>query len=87
VTLSFSVHNGTSARAKSLSLKALSPKSLKASGLHASGLGALDAGDSRTIRLSFRVGRTAKLGTHKVQVQLKVDGRTVKRSVIVKVTR
>ncbi|HMJ01938.1 MAG TPA: DUF3616 domain-containing protein, partial [Conexibacter sp.] len=87
VTLSFSVHNGTSARAKSLSLKALSPKSLKASGLHASGLKALDAGDSRTIRLSFRVGWTAKLGMQKVRVQLKVDGRTVTRAVSVKVTR
>jgi hypothetical protein len=87
VTLSFSVHNGTTARAKSLGLKARAPKALHASGLRTSGLGTLAAGDSRTIHLSFRIGRTAKLGIHKVRVQLKVEGRTVTRTVTVQVAR
>ena len=86
-TVAFAVRNATTSRFAGATATVSAPSSLKASGKRSIKVGALAAGRSETVRVALKVGRTAKLGVHTVKVSIKVAGRTVTRSVKLRVTR
>jgi uncharacterized membrane protein len=62
------------------------PKGLDLQGSRTATVASLGAGDSRTVTLKLKVGAKAKRGTYKVKVTWKLGGKTVTRTVQVRVT-
>jgi hypothetical protein len=85
--LSFVVRNSTTSRFGGATATAIVPKALKVSGTRSMKIAALGAGKSRTVRLRLKVGRTATVGTHTVKVRLRVGGKTLSKSVKLRVSR
>jgi uncharacterized protein YjiK len=87
VTLSFVMANRTTATVGAATATASAPAALRLTGTRSVKLPSLNAGKSRTLRLRLKIGRTATLGRHTLKVQLKVGGRSVTRTVAIRVTR
>ena len=62
-------------------------KALRATGRKNVTVKGLRPGATRTLSFTWRLGRNAKPGTHTVRVTMKVAGRTVTKTVKVRVTR
>jgi hypothetical protein len=65
----------------------VSADSLGAKGSSSVAVDTIKAGRTGSVTLDVQIGRNASLGRHRVRVELKVGGRTVTRTVVVKVTR
>jgi len=63
------------------------PTSMRASGRRTVTVKAVRADGTRKLSFTLRVGKGAKLGTHRVTVRLKVGGRTISQVVKVRVVR
>jgi hypothetical protein len=84
-TLRFAVGNGTTSRFPQTSLSVSSPKGLDLVGARSATVASLGSGDSRTVTLRLKVGAKAKRGLYKVKVTWKLGGRTVTRTVRLRV--
>ena len=87
VSVSFRIGNGTTTTLRSASATATAPKALRVSGPTSLRIASLKGGQARTITLRLKVGRTAKVASHRVRVTLDVGDRTVTRTVTVQVRR
>jgi hypothetical protein len=85
-TLHFALGNGTTGAFPKTSLSVSAPKGLDLQGSRSATVASLGAGDSRTVTLKLKVGAKAKRGTYKVKVTWKLGGKTVTRTVQVRVT-
>jgi hypothetical protein len=87
VSLSFRVTNGTKALVRGATAKATAPKRLRISGRSRATVASLKAGQSRTVTVHLKVRSTTQAGSYKVPVKLTVAGRSVTRTVTVRVSR
>jgi hypothetical protein len=87
VSIALRLANDTAQPVGASTATATAPKALRLSGSRSLKVASLRAGQARTVRLRLRVGRTAKVGAHRVGVSLKIGGRTVRRTLTVRVTR
>jgi hypothetical protein len=85
-TLSFALGNGTTGGFPATSLSVSAPKGLDLQGGKTATVASLGAGDSRTVTLRLKVGAKARRGTYKVEVSWKLGGKTVTRTVQLRVT-
>jgi regulator of chromosome condensation (RCC1) repeat-containing protein len=83
--LSFGVGNGTAGELPATILSATVPRGLDVVGKRSAVVASLAPGDSRTVRLRLRVGARARRGVYRVEVTLKLDGKTVTRTVRLRV--
>jgi hypothetical protein len=63
------------------------PKGLRVRGARDVAVHSVAPGGTRTAALRVRVLRSSRLGTHRVRVGLVVGGRTVTRTIALRVTR
>jgi hypothetical protein len=84
-TLSFDVGNGTFGELPATVLSVKAPHGLHITGVKSAVVAALAVGESRTVKLHLKVGAKAKRGNYKVAVTLKVDGKTITRTVRIQV--
>jgi hypothetical protein len=84
-SLSFVLGNGTTGGFPATSLSVSAPKGLDLQGGRSATVASLGAGDSRTVRLRLRVGAKAGRGVYKIDVTWKLGGRTVTRTVQLRV--
>jgi hypothetical protein len=84
-TLSFALGNGTTGGFPATSLSVSAPKGLDLQGGRSATVASLGAGDSRTVTLRLRVGAKARRGTYKVHVTWRLGGKTVTRTVQLRV--
>ncbi|MEN0015662.1 MAG: NEW3 domain-containing protein, partial [Solirubrobacteraceae bacterium] len=87
VKLSIAVANHTTAHVDRGSASVTAPSALGLRGAPSVTIHALSPGQSRKVTLAVKVGRDAKVGTHTVTVKLRIGGKTVTRSVSVRVRR
>jgi hypothetical protein len=87
LSLSFVAENDTAATVAGSTATATVPKALKVSGKRSVKIASLKQGQSRNVLLMLKVSKTAKVGSHKVKVALKIGGRSVARTVTVRVKR
>jgi alpha-tubulin suppressor-like RCC1 family protein len=84
-SLSFTVGNGTSGELPATILSVTAPKGLHLSGKSSAVVASLAPGKSRKVTLRLRVGAKAKPGVYSVRVTLKVNGKTVTRTLRLRV--
>lgn len=87
LTLRVRVTNRSALNVGRLKVTAALPRSLRVRGTRSGTVSRLQAGASRTVRVTLRLARSAKLGTHTVKLRLRIGGRSVARTVTVRVTR
>jgi len=87
VDLAFRLENDTRTKVGRSTATAQGPPALLLRGPLSVDIDPLKAGESRTVHLQLRIGRTAELGRHTVKVELEIGGRTATRTVTVVVTR
>lgn len=85
--LPFVLLNGTARTLAKTTATATVPRAVRATGKSSAPIAALKSGADRRFSVPVAVGRTAKLGTHRIVVRTKVAGRTVTRTVRLRVTR
>ncbi|WP_197983833.1 phosphodiester glycosidase family protein [Aeromicrobium sp. CFBP 8757] len=86
VRLTFSVRNLTGDALRS-TVSARPAKALRASGRKNVTVRSLRPGATRKMSFTLRIGSRAKIGTHKVRVSMTIGGRTVTKTVKVRVVR
>ncbi len=84
-TLNFGVGNGTAGELPATILSATVPRALDVAGGRSAVVASLAPGDSRTVTLRLRIGARARPGTYRVEVALKLNGKTVTRTVQLRV--
>jgi uncharacterized protein YjiK len=85
-TLSFLVANRSAGRVGAGRITASGPAALRLRGTRSVTVEALQAGESRTVKLRLQVGRAAAIDRHPVKVSLRLGGATVTRTVTIDVT-
>jgi hypothetical protein len=86
VRLTFSVRNLTGDALRS-TVSARPATALRASGRTNVTVRSLRPGATRKLSFTLRIGSRAKIGTHKVRVSMTIGGRTVTKTVKVRVVR
>jgi hypothetical protein len=84
-TLRFTVGNSTTGELPATIVSATVPRALHVTGRKSAVVASLAPGHSRTVTLRLKVGARARHGTYRVKVTLKVDGKTVTRTVQLRV--
>jgi Regulator of chromosome condensation (RCC1) repeat/NPCBM-associated, NEW3 domain of alpha-galactosidase len=84
-TLHFGLGNGTTGGFPKTSLSVSAPKGLHLRGSKTATVASLGAGKSLTVTLRLKVGAKARRGTYEVEVSWKLGGKTVTRTVQVRV--
>jgi hypothetical protein len=79
--------NDTRATVGRSTVRASVPSALRASGSRTVRVASIRAGATRSATLRLRIGRAARVGTHRVRVRVTVGGRTVTRTIAVRVRR
>lgn len=86
--LRFTLNNDTAGQLGALTLKPSAPTSLSATKLRSKSIPSLAAGDSRSLTVSLRIAKRARLGTQRVKVSIEVGGiQMIRTTVLVKVKR
>ncbi|WP_210650306.1 phosphodiester glycosidase family protein [Nocardioides sp. SYSU D00065] len=84
--LAFILRNKTASTLRS-TIRARAPKALRATGTRVVTMKKVPAGSTRHRAFRFAIGDSARLGRHRVMVEMTIGDREVTRSVIVKVLR
>ncbi|WP_051472191.1 SdiA-regulated domain-containing protein [Patulibacter minatonensis] len=87
VTLKLELANDTTAEVGRFGARITTAKGLRTTGAKRVVVHSIEPGKARTLVLRLRVLRTTKVGTHAVKVAFAVGGRTVTRTIAVRVTR
>lgn len=85
--LPFVVLNGTGTTVAKASARATTPGALRATGIKPVSVSALGSGQSRRFSVPVKVGKAARIGTHRVTITTKIAGKTIARTVRVRVKR